>query len=243
MAEVRSSPSRRLIAGGTALLLGPVQYALAQVVAAWAWPTRYRWSANSISDLGNTACGGFSVPHGATSYVCSPWHAVMNASFVVSGLLLIVGVLLLRPWWPAGRTAAAGCVLLLAAGVGRMLTGLVPENTNLSLHLLGAANIPLAALGVVLVSQGWRATHRSLALVGLILGGLGLAASVLLTAAQAVGPALLLGLGAGGMERVGSYTSSIWQLVVGVAALTAGLRQGTPSDVPAAARPAATSRA
>jgi hypothetical protein len=48
---------------------------------------------NNISDLGASTCGPIAI--GAyRAGVCSPWHPVMNATFVVSGLLTAPGAVL-----------------------------------------------------------------------------------------------------------------------------------------------------
>ena len=100
--KVRSAGRAMAVAGGACWAVGAVQYAAAQVVAAGAWTRPYSLKNNYISDLGNTACGMFHVPHGTPYYVCSPSHAVMNASFIIFGVLTITGALLLQPIWPAG---------------------------------------------------------------------------------------------------------------------------------------------
>ena len=207
-------------AGAICYLVATVQYVLAQVVVQAAWTTPYSWSQNYISDLGNTTCGGFAVPHGATHYICSPRSTLMNASFIVAGVLLVAGTILLRSYWPPSRAANAGSALLIAAGAGKILTGLVPENTDLSLHLLGALNIPLAELGVLFISVSLIRTRTHLALAGIVVGSIGLLGSLLSTGAQAIGPALFLGLGAGGMERLGGYPANIWMFVIGIVVLT-----------------------
>ena len=53
-----------IFAGGLAWIAGTVVYFVAQPVVASAWSPGYSWLHNYISDLGNTACGSFAVPHG-----------------------------------------------------------------------------------------------------------------------------------------------------------------------------------
>ena len=60
--------------------IGAIQFFVAQVVVQSRWTTRYSLSINYISDLGNTTCGVYAA---SGQFVCSPWHAVMNASFVL----------------------------------------------------------------------------------------------------------------------------------------------------------------
>src|ERR1017187_5995873 len=66
--NVRSAGRAMVVAGGACWAVGVVQYAAAQVVAAGAWTRPYSLKNNYISDLGNTACGMFHVPHGTPYY-------------------------------------------------------------------------------------------------------------------------------------------------------------------------------
>jgi hypothetical membrane protein len=223
----RDRPASWLIlAGGALWIVATLQYAVVQVVVAAAWHhPPYRWLGNLISDLGNTACGQFAVPHGTTSYVCSPLHGTMNASFVVTGLLTIAGAVALRRLWPQGRLASAALVLWIVTGLGKITVGLVPENTNISLHLLAAFNIPVGCAAILLLSLAVRGTSRAVSIAGLAAAGVGLAGTVLSTAGQFAG-ALYLGLGAGGMERVADYPGSLWVLMIGILAVLAAATRG-----------------
>lgn len=216
--HTRSLTRTMALLGGAAFVVAAVQFFIAQVVAAAAWNPPYNWRTNVISDLGNTACGLFAV-HGAPSYVCSPRHAVMNASFVLAGILLIAGTVLLWRLWPARRMTRVALVLWLIAGVGKMIVGLVPENTRIGLHTLGATNILISAIAILLLSLALRREAPTLARAGVIIALVSLAASVLWSAAQYAGPALDLGLGTGGMERLADYPTDLWLVVVGVGAL------------------------
>ena len=130
------------------------------VAAAWTRP--YSLKSNYISDLGNTACGMFHVPHGTPYYVCSPDHGLMNASFALLGVLTIAGALLLRRIWPAGHLASWALALWILSGIGKIIVGLVPENTHIGLHLLGALNVPLGSIAILLLSLAIRRTSRAL---------------------------------------------------------------------------------
>ena len=81
----------RFYAGALAKL-SVLQYFVAEsaVIGAWAGADPYSRRTGYISDLGASACGDFSGRD-----VCSPAHVLMNASFVVQGLGMIVGALLL----------------------------------------------------------------------------------------------------------------------------------------------------
>lgn len=205
--------------GALAWIVAEVLVLVTQVVVAAGWATPYSWSGNYISDLGNTACGPFAVPHGAAAYVCSPWHAGMNAAFVVSGVLTAAGAVLLRPVWPPRRRVAVAVVLMVIAGLGKIGVGLVPENTDLGLHTLAALNAPLLSIAILLVSSAVAGRQPVFAAAGAVLAAVGLAGAILSGAGQYAGSAAYLGLGVGGMERVANYPGLLWMIIAGVVAL------------------------
>jgi hypothetical membrane protein len=204
--------------GGVVFVVATIQYFVAQVVAASAWSPAYNWSKNVISDLGNTACGQFSV-HGPTSYVCSPLHGVMNGAFVVAGILTIVGTVALWRLWPKRRVATAGLVFWVLSGIGKIVVGLVPENTNLTLHTIAATNLTLGSIGILLLSIAIHSEHPLLARFGRIVSLVGVVGGSLFITAQFVGASVTLGLGIGGIERVAGYPSNLWILVIGIVAI------------------------
>jgi len=231
-AEDRSASRVAVILGGAAWILATLQYAVAQVVVAAAWHhPPYSWLGNYISDLGNTACGRFTVPHGTPAYVCSPLHSAMNASFIIAGILTIAGAVLLPRFWPRSRGATVALVLWIITGLGKIVVGLVPENTNISLHLLAAFNIPVGCVAILLLSLPARQASRAVSVAGIAAAVVGLAATALSTAAEfASSSSLDLGLRAGGMERVADYPGSLWILMIGIiAVLSAGARAGRPA--------------
>lgn len=77
---------------GALAKLSVLQYFVAEsaVIGAWAGAEPYSRRTGYISDLGAVSCGDFSGRD-----VCSPAHLLMNASFVIQGLGMIVGALLL----------------------------------------------------------------------------------------------------------------------------------------------------
>lgn len=227
-------PDRRraTIIGGVAWVLSVVQYAVIQVVAVAAWQAGpagsvrpYSLRDNVISDLGNTACGPRGVPQTPSSFVCSPLHAVVNGSFVAAGILTLLGVVLLRRWWPDGGTATTAWWFWILAGIGKIVVGLVPENSDIGLHLLGALNIPLSAVGALLFSLAIRRRAHTVAGVGIVLAVAGLVGLILLVLAPFLGSAAYLGLGYGGAERLAGYPGDAWMLLIGSCAL---VRWSTP---------------
>ncbi len=153
---------------GALAKLSVLQYFVAEttVIGAWAGDEPYSRRAGYISDLGALGCGGF-----GGRDVCSPAHLLMNASFLVQGLGMVVGAVLLSSVlmhtaaragaWPAAepvrrtpRSAAiAARSLTLATGAGTVIVGLVPEDTGSAWHLVGAV-VYFAAGAVALLLLG-----------------------------------------------------------------------------------------
>jgi hypothetical membrane protein len=140
-------PSRLgLLLGGASWIL-TLLYFIGQLVAQAAWKTPYSLLDNRVSDLGNTECGRTL----ANAYICSPLHAVMNATFVVTGVLILLGLFVTRSIWPRRRLTTWGLILLGVAGVGTVLIGLSPENVNVLFHVIGALNIPTGNAAMILL--------------------------------------------------------------------------------------------
>ncbi|WP_190991529.1 DUF998 domain-containing protein [Pseudarthrobacter sulfonivorans] len=150
-------------------VLSVLQYFVAEtaVIGGWAGPQPYDRRTGFISDLGAVNCGIFDGRN-----VCSPLHWLMNASFIVQGLGMLLGALLLtsgllcvaaragarvqpghrKPW------LAAVWVRILAgtAGAGTMIVGLVPEDIGSGWHYTGALMYFIAgALAVLVLGALW----------------------------------------------------------------------------------------
>ena len=219
-----SSPTHRrstATAGGVVWIVGAVQYLAAQGLAAQAWHPAYSWTSNYISDLGNTACGPFAVPHGTAAYVCSPRHDLMNTSFVVSGVLFLVGLFLLRPAWPQRRHATPRSCCSSSPASARSSSGWLPENVAIGPHLAAALNVPLTSVAHPAVRSAPSATSiRHCSGPASCSARSGWPAPSCRHWPSSARTRLDLGLGAGGMERVASYPGTLWTIVVGLAAVT-----------------------
>jgi hypothetical membrane protein len=209
---VPSSRPRRALRLGAVVWIFAVQFFVLQALVQSSWTTPFSLRENFISDLGNTECGPY--PAGSDSYVCSPWHAAMNASFIVQGLIIVTGGALLFRGFPPGRSRTLGFALLATAGPGLILVGVYPENVNLPPHKLGAGlqfvlgNLGIALLGIVLARAGRRPV---LGAFSVLCGVVGVLATWLLVTDR------FLGLGIGGMERFAAYPLPIWLIVMGIA--------------------------
>jgi hypothetical membrane protein len=180
--------------GGLAWLL-TLQFFLVEAVAAQRYG-RYSYSADVISDLGTAT---------------SPAAALMNASFVVQGVLFGAGALLLGPGL-AGRGGRVAQVLLVLSGLGVLLVGLVPSDGNGTVHQIGAtAHFLGGAVGLIALAYAVRPRSEALGTTLALLGLVGVIGTVFF------GSAVFLGLGEGGMERVAGYVLPIGLAIAGVA--------------------------
>jgi hypothetical membrane protein len=213
-AQTSSSDTTRAIRRGAIVWMLAIQFFITQAIVQAAWTTPFSLTANYISDLGNPTCAPY--PAGSNMYVCSPWHALMNASFIALGLIILVGAALIHRAFPPGRVRAVGFALLGLAGLGPILVGLFPENVNITPHTIGAAaHFVSGNLGIVVLGIAIAASRRRmpLALCSIILGAVGLLATALFITGH------YLGLGIGGMERVAAYPLPLWLIVAGAALL------------------------
>jgi hypothetical membrane protein len=200
---------RRQIAGSV-LWICCAQFFVVEAISARAWAPAYSYARNYISDLGAVHCAVF--PPGTAMLVCSPLHALMNASFALQGALIAGGALLLLPILARDRLAAAGLALIALAGAGVFAVGLAPEDAHIVVHLLGAAaNIVGGNVGMIAVGIGLRgAPHlRTIAVAAIAAGLIGLIAGQLLVGRTD------LGLGIGGIERVAIYPLPLWLAFAG----------------------------
>lgn len=189
---------------GPAVWILSLQYFVAQIFVGRAWPVPYNIFQYAISDLGNTACGIY-----AERYVCSPLHSLMNASFILLGITMFCGSLLIYLEFTRSRATLIGFSSMAIAGFGTVLVGLFPENVVPPLHALGAVlaflvgSFGIFVLGLSLdIPRGFKQYTVISALVSL-------AALALFTLR------IYLGLDFGGMERVVSYPQTIWLIVFG----------------------------
>jgi hypothetical membrane protein len=199
-----------LLAGAFILIADAVQWLVAEALTASAWADPpYSYLRNYISDLGVPDCG--------TQFqgrnLCSPWHSLMNTSFILEGILFAVGVILLARLVP-GRARTAVIALAAAHGVGMVLVGLfhgsaAGPDAGLIIHVSAAGVGILCANTVAILSGVLRglpvpAAYRRF---GVIVGALGLLSEAL----TGLSPST-----AGLFERGGVYSWLLWSAVTGV---------------------------
>jgi hypothetical membrane protein len=192
-------------------LIGPtfwmmsVQYFLIQYIVSSKFKGGYNWSRNTISDLGNSVCGLYN-----GRQVCSPLHEAMNASFIVLGITIMIGAVLIYEEFKENRYSAIGFLFMGLAGFGSIFVGLFPENDPGKYHELGAllpfvlGNISLLMLGIFLKEpKGFKFYTILSGLIGIV----GLALYLGHT---------YIGLGQGGLERAVAYPQTIWLIAFGI---------------------------
>lgn len=173
------------------------------VAAAWVSPP-YSWRDNAISDLGATICGTY-----GGREVCSPDAWLMNVSFVLLGITMIVGSWLIYHQVERASYDRLGFVMMALAGLGTVLVGVFPENVPEPWHGLGAVmafGLGDLALVVFALTLHLSQPMRAFTLVSGVTGLTGLAL---------YGSGTYLGLGLGGMERVAGYPQTVWLIVFG----------------------------
>ena len=206
---------------GAILWILCLQYFVAEAIAIHGWPGLYSFSQNYISDLGAVTCGGRAKGlTDMTQTLCSPLHALMNGAFLLQGILIVFGTLLLWPSFPTGKLRTTALLLIAASGLGVFLVGLAPEDALPKPHVLGAVenflccNAGMATMGIAMLR--WKPAARTAGLVTLAAGLVGLLGFALLASK------IYLGLGVGGIERVTAYPFPLWLAAMGALLLRRG---------------------
>ncbi len=152
----------------------------------------YNFLSDSVSRLGEIGC---------SAAYCSPWHELMNGSFIGFGALLVGGaVLLSRPLgpWVTG--------LLVVSGLSSVATGLAPLDQDATLHAVAAAPL-FVAQPIALIVLGVRLRKERPRLAQALM------AAGVVTGAAAVSFVLSGdGSASGALERL-----ALWPVFIGLA--------------------------
>lgn len=199
--------SRRL---GPVLYVSSIQFFAVQIAVALRWSPPYSLSRDTISDLGNTACGTFN-----GRFVCSPLHGLMNASFIVLGVAMAAGSVLISRQLASrqlarSRAAAVGLAAMAVSGIGVIIVGIFPENSIPAFHGLGAAISFTAGNAALIIVAAAPTMPLAWRVYSFLSGTLALLALVSYASGH------YLGLGEGGMERVVAYPQTLWLIVTGL---------------------------
>ncbi|MPQ99034.1 DUF998 domain-containing protein [Modestobacter sp. I12A-02628] len=186
--------AHRYLWGGLAWLL-TLQFFVVEAVAAAGFGGYSRVD-DVISDLGTAA---------------SPDAGLMNASFLLQGLLIAAGTVLLVPVLKAGAARTAGGLLVVAA-LGVLLVGFAPSDGNGTLHGIGAAAYLLGGgAGLIALAYAVRPRSEALGTTLALLGLLGIVGTIFF----ATGVTGLVG--EGGTERLAAYVVPLGLPLTGIA--------------------------
>lgn len=202
-------------------------YFLAEVLVAAQWPQPYSWSGNMISDLGVPECLGDTSRFGALAatdrFVCSPWHPVMNAAFVLVGALGIAAAVAVAPRIPR-RWRRIVVVLAVINGIALACVGLFPgsagefpggSTVRIVVHPIAAYTEHVTGMALMVIAIILLRHHRGpAAATGLLFAVSGLAALVIPWANP---------LGAGGTERAAIDPFLWWRCLAGLALIATAL--------------------
>ncbi|MCZ2812787.1 MULTISPECIES: DUF998 domain-containing protein [unclassified Modestobacter] len=168
--------------GGLAWVL-TLQFFVVEAIAALQYDG-YSYSADVISDLGTAT---------------SPARLLMNASFVLQGVLIIAGAVLVRPGLSGTGGRLAGPLLALS-GLGVLLVGLFPSDGDTTVHTVAAGvHFVAGAIGLIALAYGVRPRSEAVGTTLAVLGLVGVIGTIFFASA------VFIGLGEGGMERVAGY--------------------------------------
>jgi len=134
----------------------------------------------------------------------------MNISFVLLGLIILLGSWLIHFQFNKPERITVGFILFSLGGIGAILVGLFPENTIYFLHGLGSflpflfGNIALVVLGLSLN------VSKFLRIYTILSGTIALIAFCFYITHH------YLGIDEGGVERLMAFPQTIWMIVFGV---------------------------
>ncbi len=211
MRETRGGMGRRTERGGAWLWVFCAQFFVMEQVVRSGWRIPYSFRTNYVSDLGAQFC----VPG-----LCSPWHAWMNASFLLEGALMVLGAVRLWGRLGYGRVGKTGLVLVAVSGLGLMGVAFVPEDVSIVVHARAAVAYFLGGgFGVVLVGLGLMWARRpGVGGVSVVVG----LAVVIATVSVGQMSKLAEHPEVGAVERVAVYGLTGWLVGMGVWLLRRG---------------------
>ena len=197
------------------LFISASQYFLVQLIAAKSFMPAYSLKYNTISDLGNTTCAIFN-----GRMICSPHHALMNVSFFILGLTMIIGSILFYNEFENLMSNRVGFSLFAIGGFGVLLVALFPENTIPTLHGIGAL-LPFLFGNIGLVLISYRLKVPKLLRLYTLFSGI-----IALIALFFYGSGHYASLGEGGIERVVAYPQTLWMIIIGMYFFIISKRRG-----------------
>lgn len=110
-----------------------VFYFPAEVLVISKTTSAYNFMMQPMSDLGVTECMAHAYSL-APYHICSPLSGLMNITFIITGVLITFGAILLHRFWgDSGRTRTATGMWILY-GLGYSVSGIYPADINFWVH-------------------------------------------------------------------------------------------------------------
>lgn len=171
----------------------------------------YRWTEDAISELGVPEVRSWGGEQLAATH-----HAVMNATFIGSGLRVALAGLVLTPFVPRrGRWAVLP--LVIAYAVGQVIVGAFPTalaGTRATMHGIGAV-LAIVGGGLLLLAIAVALSRRYPAFAAFT----GVCAVISIVGSLL---AVVLTTHFGLYERIAIHTVVLWQIIAGVVVLATG---------------------
>ncbi len=155
----RKSNSRLSILIGLISWVALSAYFMIEAIVIRATTEPYSFLNQPMSDLGVTACG--TDTYVLASYmICSPHHWLMNWTFFLTGLFILIGAVLLYPLWPKVRSIKTASIFIGIFGVSYGISGIVPADIDFYWHTLTALpGMVVQIPAMILISI---ATHKKM---------------------------------------------------------------------------------
>lgn len=183
----------------TLWIAGFIFFNIAQVVCGLAWDApAYEWRLQIVSDLGETH---------------APLNIIMNIAFIFQGVVIAIGVWVIDIIWHRSVLTVTTRTMLTLAGIGLIVVGFAPADTDPEIHLIfGAAPILLfGAFGLVFacITMNGKRFGRFFWIVTALLGIAALISGFVFFVSA------YTSLGRGFIERIWIYAPLVWTAYVG----------------------------
>ncbi|MGI4020048.1 MAG: DUF998 domain-containing protein [Janthinobacterium lividum] len=210
--QTTTNPSSRIVVGCILWIL-TIQFLIVQFIVQSSWATPFSLSKNFISDLGAVHSGEF--PPDSGNFINSPNHALMNASFMVFGLFIALGAILIGRNNPT-KLVRPTVISFIVAGIGVILVGNFPEDTIIAMHGIGALmQVFGCSVGFILAGLIVKQKFKMFSNLSIILGVVS-AVAFIITSVISIKHVPFLGLYVGTWERISIWPEPVWFVIIGL---------------------------
>lgn len=113
----------------------------------------YHFLTQAMSELGILSCGANTymlAPH----HICSPLAPLMNIIFIVTGILIAAGAILLHRFWGDGTRTRIATGMWVVYGLGYSVSGIYPADVNFWVHMIfSLPSMFLQIPAMIIISQ------------------------------------------------------------------------------------------